>query len=229
MEAIGMVETKGLTASVEAADAMLKSANVRLLLKEHVGGGLVTVIVTGDVGSVKASVDAGASAADRVGELVSSHVIPRPASQIGEMLCPKPPLACEPVQSVEEEFPGCTCCEMEVEAVAESCVTIETEAEIMVEAAVMAEVEAEAEANEDTEMGIEAEAEIEAYTGAKAEESSPPPFDELRDMAASKLRALLLEMKGSEMSEADVRRLSKGKMMKIFEDLYGIENQGGDR
>ena len=86
MNAIGMIETRGLTASIEASDAMLKSADVSLLLKEHVGGGLVAIIVTGDTSSVKASVDAGAAAAERVGELVSAHVIPRPAPSVGSML-----------------------------------------------------------------------------------------------------------------------------------------------
>ncbi|MFQ8759590.1 MAG: BMC domain-containing protein [Intestinimonas sp.] len=78
MQALGMIETKGLVASVEAADAMVKAANVTLIGKVHVGGGLVTVMVRGDVGAVKASVDAGAAAAERVGELISVHVIPRP-------------------------------------------------------------------------------------------------------------------------------------------------------
>lgn len=86
MEAIGMIETKGLVASIEAADAMIKAANVRLRTKQHVGGGLVTVIVNGDVGAVKASVDAGAAAAQRVGELVSVHVIPRPAKGMEHIL-----------------------------------------------------------------------------------------------------------------------------------------------
>jgi microcompartment protein CcmL/EutN len=76
--ALGMVETKGLVASVEAADAMVKAANVALIGKVHVGGGLVTVMVRGDVGAVKAATDAGAAAAAKVGELVSVHVIPRP-------------------------------------------------------------------------------------------------------------------------------------------------------
>ena len=75
MQALGMIETKGLVASIEAADAMVKAANVTLIGKEHVGGGLVTVMVRGDVGAVKASVDAGAAAAERVGELVSIHTI----------------------------------------------------------------------------------------------------------------------------------------------------------
>lgn len=77
-EALGMIETKGLVGAVEAADAMVKAANVELLGKQSIGGGLVTVMVVGDVGAVKAATDAGAAAAQRVGELVSVHVIPRP-------------------------------------------------------------------------------------------------------------------------------------------------------
>lgn len=85
-EALGMVETKGLIGSIEAADAMVKAANVRLIGKEKVGAGLVTVMVRGDVGAVKASVEAGASAAKRVGELVSVHVIPRPHDDVEGIL-----------------------------------------------------------------------------------------------------------------------------------------------
>ena len=84
--ALGMVETKGLVASIEAADAMVKAANVRLIGKVHVGGGLVTVMVRGDVGAVKASVDAGACAAEKVGEVVSQHVIPRPHTDVEKIL-----------------------------------------------------------------------------------------------------------------------------------------------
>jgi len=152
MEAIGMVETKGLTASVEAADAMLKSARVSLLLKEHVGGGLVTVIVTGDVGSVKASTDAGAAAANRVGELVSVHVIPRPAPAIGQMLLGK--------------------------------------------------------------TGVETKTE----TGRDAPDRVPP--EELRGMTASQLRSLLLGQHDANFQEDELRHLNKGKLLKIFEDLY---------
>ena len=78
MSAIGMIETRGQTGIVEASDAMLKAANVELVKSVPIGGGFVTVIVQGDVGSVKAAVDAGAEAAGRVGELVAAHVIPRP-------------------------------------------------------------------------------------------------------------------------------------------------------
>jgi ethanolamine utilization protein EutM len=87
-EALGLIETKGLVGSIEAADAMVKAANVKLIGKEKIGGGYVTVMVRGDVGAVKAATDAGAAAAERVGELVSVHVIPRPHADI-EQLLPK--------------------------------------------------------------------------------------------------------------------------------------------
>jgi ethanolamine utilization protein EutM len=82
MEALGMIETKGLTGAIEAADAMVKTANVRLTGKEFVGAGLVMITVRGDVGAVKAATDAGAAAARRVGELVSVHVIPAPHPEV---------------------------------------------------------------------------------------------------------------------------------------------------
>ena len=86
-EALGLIETKGLVGSIEAADAMVKAANVYLIGKILVGGGLVTVMVRGDVGAVKAATDAGAAAAQRVGELVSVHVIPRPHADV-ELILP---------------------------------------------------------------------------------------------------------------------------------------------
>lgn len=85
-DALGMIETKGLVASIEAADAMVKAANVTLIGKEKVGGGLITVLVRGDVGAVKAATDAGAAAAQRIGELVSVHVIPRPHGEVETIL-----------------------------------------------------------------------------------------------------------------------------------------------
>jgi ethanolamine utilization protein EutM len=86
--ALGMIETRGLVGAIEAADAMVKAANVTLVGRAQVGGGLVTVMVRGDVGAVKAATDAGAAAAGRVGELVSVHVIPRPHGEV-EMILPK--------------------------------------------------------------------------------------------------------------------------------------------
>ena len=84
--ALGMIETRGLIGSIEAADAMVKAADVTLIGKVHVGGGLVTVMVRGEVGAVKAAVDAGAAAAQRVGNLISQHVIPRPHGEVEGIL-----------------------------------------------------------------------------------------------------------------------------------------------
>lgn len=81
-EAIGLIETRGLVAQIEASDAMLKAANVTLVKQIQIGGGLVTTVVQGDVGSVRAAVDAGAAAASQVGELLSAHLIPRPEATL---------------------------------------------------------------------------------------------------------------------------------------------------
>ena len=86
IEALGLIETRGFVGAIEAADAMVKAANVRLVGKEKTGSGLVTIMVRGDVGAVKAATEAGAEAARRVGELVSVHVIPRPHADVEEML-----------------------------------------------------------------------------------------------------------------------------------------------
>ena len=86
MLALGMIETRGLTASIEAADAMLKAADVELVGTEKIGSGLVTVMVQGDVGAVKAAVEAGQDAASRIGELVAVHVIPGPHTSVGAVL-----------------------------------------------------------------------------------------------------------------------------------------------
>ena len=86
MEALGMVETRGLVAAIEAADAMVKAANVQLIGSEKIGSGLVSVMVRGDVGAVKAAVEAGGAAAARLGEVVATHVIPRPHADVDKLL-----------------------------------------------------------------------------------------------------------------------------------------------
>jgi ethanolamine utilization protein EutM len=85
-DALGMIETKGLVGAIEAADAMVKAANVTLIGREQIGGGFVTVLVRGDVGAVKAAVEAGASSASKLGELVATHVIPRPHGDVEKIL-----------------------------------------------------------------------------------------------------------------------------------------------
>lgn len=91
LRALGLIETKGLNAATEAADAMVKAANVEMVTKQQAGGGLITIIVTGDVGAVKAAVDAGRAAAEKVGEIHSAHVIPRPHEGIADIL-ERPPV-----------------------------------------------------------------------------------------------------------------------------------------
>ena len=86
MEALGMVETRGLVAAIEAADAMVKAANVALIGSEKIGSGLVSIMVRGDVGAVKAAVEAGGAAASRLGEVVATHVIPRPHNDVEKLL-----------------------------------------------------------------------------------------------------------------------------------------------
>lgn len=103
MNALGMIETKGLVGSIEAADAMVKAANVTLIRKEQVGAGLVTVLISGDVGAVKSATDAGAAAAQRIGELVSVHVIPRPDSQLVK-LYPEEVVATNGKDNLEKEI-----------------------------------------------------------------------------------------------------------------------------
>jgi ethanolamine utilization protein EutM len=84
--ALGLIETRGLVAAIEAADAMVKAANVEIVGRESIGGGYVTVAISGDVGAVKAAIDAGATAAKKTGELVSAHLIPRPHEDVGKVL-----------------------------------------------------------------------------------------------------------------------------------------------
>jgi ethanolamine utilization protein EutM len=91
-DALGLIETRGLIGAIEAADAMVKAANVQLIAKEYIGAGYVTVMARGDVGAIKAATDAGAAAARRVGELISVHVIPRPHAEV-ERILPRLPVA----------------------------------------------------------------------------------------------------------------------------------------
>ncbi|MBD3383371.1 BMC domain-containing protein [candidate division KSB1 bacterium] len=89
-QALGLIETRGFVGVVEAADAMVKAANVELIGKTQVGGGFVSVMIRGDVGAVKAAIDAGAAAAEKVGELISVHIIPRPHEDVALLLPTRP-------------------------------------------------------------------------------------------------------------------------------------------
>ncbi len=102
MQALGMIETRGLIGAIEAADAMVKAANVNLMGKEKVGSGIMTVMITGDIGAVKAAVDAGAAAAQSVGQLLGVHVIPRPHDEVENILKKEVPK--EVPKEIEEEI-----------------------------------------------------------------------------------------------------------------------------
>ena len=197
MQALGMIETKGLIGSIEAADAMLKAANVTLMNKTQVGGGLVTVMVCGDVGAVKAAVDAGAAAVERVGELLSVHVIPRPAADVESMLDPRKP---EPTAA---KLP------LSQQAPAEEEQSVDTAAseKLPTDAQELAEMESE-----------ELE---ESEEGAGEEETfhldlSSLTSDDLRKMTVSKLRAVARKLETG-MSRKEIRFAKKEELIARIE------------
>ena len=197
MNALGMIETRGLIGSIEAADAMLKAANVTLMNKTQVGGGLVTVMVCGDVGAVKAAVDAGAAAAERVGELLSVHVIPRPAADVESMLDPRKP---EPTAA---KLP------LSQQAPAEEEQSVDTAAseKLPTDAQELAEMESE-----------ELE---ESEEGAGEEETFPLDLssltsDDLRKMTVSKLRAVARKLETG-MSRKEIRFAKKEDLIARIE------------
>lgn len=200
MNALGMIETRGLIGSIEAADAMLKAANVTLMNKTQVGGGLVTVMVCGDVGAVKAAVDAGAAAAERVGELLSVHVIPRPAADVESMLDPRKP---EPTAA---KLP------LSQQAPAEEEQSVDTAAseKLPTDAQELAEMESE-----------ELEELEESEEGAGEEETFPLDLssltsDDLRKMTVSKLRAVARKLETG-MSRKEIRFAKKEELIARIE------------
>ena len=235
MKALGMIETRGLVAAIEAADAMVKAANVTLTCKEHVGGGLVTVMVRGDVGAVKAATDAGAAAAERVGELISVHVIPRPHEELEFLMKgPEPTKAEEPVKEPEAE--------VSVEA------SEEVETEVSVEAPEEAEAEevseeiseeiSEEQAEEEVQESEEAEPEEEAPQAdpiaAALMEKKPKPATKAEDIKAasagytqetlyklsvSKLRDVARKLQVDNMTKKDIQFAKKQELVKKILDF----------
>ena len=214
MKALGMIETRGLVAAIEAADAMVKAANVTLTEKEHVGGGLVTVMVRGDVGAVKAATDAGAAAAERVGELVSVHVIPRPHQELEDILGPKDPdvPAVPPVSPPEkEEQPPLTAPQQEAEAAEEPEPPEETvpTPEPAQEAAPTADAE--------TEAAEEVPAEEESEEAPLAPEDLSP--ENLANMTVVKLRSVARRMNVDNMTRREIRYANKEDLILAITDF----------
>ena len=226
MNALGMIETRGLVAAIEAADAMVKAANVTLTRKEEVGGGLVTVMVRGDVGAVKAAVDAGAAAAERVGELISIHVIPRPHEELEWILTdPDPgaaPKAPEDDSDAEEEEPVQT--EQAAAEVKETGTEVpeETEAAKPEETRASEEQpeesgEAEASPVEPAEALNEPEVTVEAVPGKIPTKVYKPGF--LSSMSVVKLRELARKLGVDNMTKSDIRFAKKQELIEKILDF----------
>lgn len=217
MKALGMIEVIGYLAAVEALDSALKAANVTRLGVEKVRGGLVTVLVTGDVGAVKAAMDASAAAAERVGTVVSVHVIPRPAGDVERMLekgqtptpeptAPQP----EPEQKAEPE-------EAEAEPAEEPVTEPEQKAEPAEEPAAEAEPEAEPEPEA---ANPEESAETEKTDTVSPKQESTVTPEEMQKMGVDALRRLAREMEIPNMTRAEIRYAKKQELIqKITEFL----------
>ncbi|MBR5329646.1 MAG: BMC domain-containing protein [Firmicutes bacterium] len=190
--ALGMIETKGLVGSIEAADAMVKAANVTLIGKVHVGGAYVTVMVRGDVGAVKAATDAGAAAAQRVGELISVHVIPRPHHEV-EYILP-----CLPLMDDDDEGPVSPLDGGETEPEMEAPVAEEEVEEPVVEEAPEEAPEAPEEAPEEEPAAPEEAAPVEEVVEeVKGVEASEVDIaKELEGLAVKELRKLARKTEG---------------------------------
>lgn len=248
MKALGMIETRGLVAAIEAADAMVKAANVTLTCKEHVGGGLVTVMVRGDVGAVKAATDAGAAAAERVGELISVHVIPRPHSDL-EFILDGPekakvaaPAAEPETEVIPEEEPAAEVTE-EAEAEVPAEVTEEAQEEPAAEEAAEPEAEEVPEEAAEAEEVQEAEPEEEKPEEPKAKvdpiaaalmEKKPKPATKAEDIKAasagytqetlyklsvSKLRDIARKLQVDNMTKKDIQFAKKQELVKKIIDF----------
>ena len=218
MQALGMIETKGLIGSIEAADAMVKAANVYLIGKVHVGGGLVTVMVRGDVGAVKAATDAGAAAAQRVGELISVHVIPRPHMEVESILphCPEGP-------DGDDDGPQ----EPEPEG-AEEAVTEPQEPEKRTEPEQAPVEETEAPAEQAENAAPEAEETAVAdnpMTRQKLEaifqsEGIEQAMSEITFLRLAELRELAKEYPEHTLTDRNLRRIAKGELLEAFRAFY---------
>lgn len=233
MQALGMIETKGLIGSIEAADAMVKAANVTLIGKVHVGGALVTVMVRGDVGAVKAATDAGAAAAQRVGELVSVHVIPRPHMEV-ESILPHPPTEPEdgpespedaPEDGGEAEEPETPVEEAEAPAEEAEAPAEETEAPAEEPAEALPAAPAEAAAEPEEAPAAQSVPEEEGMTRAKlealvAQNGLEEAMSEITFLRLAELRDLAKEYETAELTDRNLKRIAKGELLDAFRAFY---------
>ncbi len=244
--ALGLVETKGLVGAIEAADAMLKAANVKLIGKEHVGGALVVIKIIGEVAAVKSSVDAGAAAAQRVGNLVSTHVIPRPDDQLEIVLAaPEKGKGRRKKRNVKkaEDKAQANLFEQGEESAEEKPITsekiVEETAEKSGEVAPensagsdenKTETVAEEENNETEAEGTELRTEEDTAAGDEVSETEDvdktadesehiPTAEELEKMNVHKLRSLARRFKDFPIKGREISKAGRQKLLELFEVL----------
>lgn len=210
MQAIGMIETKGLLATIEAADAMVKSANVNILEKVYIGGGYVSVTVTGDVGAVKSAVDAGVSAVNRLGDniLVSHHVIARPHYELESIIETKPA-----IERLEESIEETVSCEIVEEAIKEE-INENIEEEIISEA--LEEVEALEVVNNSMDLEFTKE-ELDKLVEEKGLDEA---FEILGNLKVSKIRKLAKEFKNIDITSKAISKEDKDSLLIRLRNYY---------
>ncbi|QHI71134.1 BMC domain-containing protein [Aminipila terrae] len=207
MQALGFIETKGLVAAIESADAMLKAANVQLVDRVFVKGGLVTIIIEGDVGAVKAATDAGAAAAMRIGELISVHVIPRPHEEVGRAVIYPTSKKKDKIVAAEEVSGP----EEKVETVMENREEVQPKAEAAVTPASQTE-------NEDTDL---TEIHKEDLDKMVKESGMEKMLEVLDKMKVTKLRNLAREFKEFGIAGRVISKADKNILMEEFKKYYG--------
>ncbi|WP_080942929.1 BMC domain-containing protein [Clostridium baratii] len=218
MQAIGMIETKGLLATIEAADAMVKSANVNILEKVYIGGGYVSVTVTGDVGAVKSAVDAGVSAVNRLGDniLVSHHVIARPHYDLESIMETKPA-----IERVEEAIEEKVLCEIVEECIEEATSkTVNETVEESISKEIINEDSEEVQVLEVLDKVIDLDITKEELDKLVEEKGLDEAFKVLNDLKVSKIRKLAKEFKNLDVTSKTISKEDKGSLLNRLRNHY---------
>lgn len=222
MQAIGMIETKGLLATIEAADAMVKSANVNILEKVYIGGGYVSVTVTGDVGAVKSAVDAGVSAVNRLGDniLVSQHVIARPHYDLESIMETKP--AIERLEEAIEEKVLCEIVEESIEEAISETVdeAVEETLEESIDEEIINEGSEEVQVLEILDKVIDLDITKEELDKLVEEKGLDEAFKTLEDLKVSKIRKLAKEFKDLDITSKTISKEDKVALLNRLRNHY---------
>ena len=214
MQAIGMIETKGLLATIEAADAMVKSANVNILEKVYIGGGYVSVTVTGDVGAVKSAIDAGVSAVNRLGDniLVSHHVIARPHYDLESIIETKPA-----IERLEEAMEEKVLCEIVEEATSKN---VDETVEESISEEIINEGSEEVQVLEVLDKVIDLDITKEELDKLVEEKGLDEAFKFLNDLKVSKIRKLAKEFKNLDVASKTISKEDKVSLLNRLRNHY---------